>query len=551
MAEWRLDQVGRALDDEGREAAGRTEPAGDAPEPRPPGKAPSRRWLRPVGLAVLVVALGTLGYAAWQAMQRNEAPLSPQDVPLIRADRSPVRIQPDQPGGLSVPHQDRLVMHDENGEGPPTAVESIRPPPEQPLAAASPEGSDEPASAGTPETGSDVQAEPSAEAPVETGMAEAPPPPPAEDGEVDDPIAALLEAEEAGRSGGDLADRQNGGQSGPEPSGEAAGPGSAVATGGAAGSPSAAVAVGAGSPEPAAQPADAPTTIRDESGAEVEALIPRREPGARPDPASAEAVSPNEAEPRSLPDVPAAAAPPEEAAPPEPATPPEEVVAAQEEAAPPGPETPSVEAPIDLAPRPDGPESGAGAGAGWRAAVVGPRMPPDAMFVDLVIALSAPGEGRMPDFAAASREAELDLQPPGEAPIADPRIAEIDLPADFDTRVPATSAAPDAAPIDAASEPDDVAADDEAVRFRPDPEGTHRVQVVAVPSEDEIVPKWEQLIREHPQLLSALERHVEAVDLGGRGIWYRVQAGPLSAARAAVLCDTLKARGTDCIVRQR
>ena len=37
------------------------------------------------------------------------------------------------------------------------------------------------------------------------------------------------------------------------------------------------------------------------------------------------------------------------------------------------------------------------------------------------------------------------------------------------------------------------------------------------------------------------------VDLGDKGVWYRVQAGPLDEKQAHSVCSTLKTRKTDCV----
>ncbi|NBC34151.1 MAG: hypothetical protein GVY13_15865 [Alphaproteobacteria bacterium] len=534
MADWRLDQVGRALDDEAREEQDRPLSAGDRPVPRPSAGGPGRtggsgRLLRPLAIGLLAVAGAGIGYAAFQAFQGDQASVSPEDVPLIRADRSPVRIQPEQPGGLEVPHQDRLVMNDEAGEGPPTTVESVRPPPEQPLAAAP---AQEPAPDGPSAAGE------------QTAAREVPPSPPSvQETEGDDPIAALLEADQAGRSGGELT-------AGPETAAPAEPMPAAQPDAAAPAPPPETAPVETGTPDPAPQFAAAPGSADDGTGEEIEALIPRREAGASPDETStetpAELAAPAEA-PAEAPASPAVTEPPR-------AQPADAGDGTAVETAPPraqpadagaGPAdadaAPEVAAETDA----DGlPPSGME--TGLRDLLGGEAVDADGAL-DMVTALtqSEPeGDGPLA-FAPPAPGLALDLPPPGSAPIANPRLAEIDLPDDFDTSLPAPPAGPPE------QEPAEVAARDGSVQFLPDPNGTHRVQIVAVQAQDEIVPKWNQLVGDHPQLLSALERHVEPVDLGARGIWYRVQAGPLSAARADALCDTLKARGTDCIVRRR
>lgn len=51
-------------------------------------------------------------------------------VPLIRADLNPTRVRPEQPGGMNVPHQDRLILAQGGSRG--LAVQLV-PPPEAPI----------------------------------------------------------------------------------------------------------------------------------------------------------------------------------------------------------------------------------------------------------------------------------------------------------------------------------------------------------------------------------------------------------------------------------
>jgi hypothetical protein len=38
------------------------------------------------------------------------------------------------------------------------------------------------------------------------------------------------------------------------------------------------------------------------------------------------------------------------------------------------------------------------------------------------------------------------------------------------------------------------------------------------------------------------------VDLGDKGVWYRVQAGPLDEKQAHHVCGALRSRRADCVV---
>lgn len=58
-----------------------------------------------------------------------------------------------------------------------------------------------------------------------------------------------------------------------------------------------------------------------------------------------------------------------------------------------------------------------------------------------------------------------------------------------------------------------------------------------------------QAAENHGDLLGSLSVNILKVDLGtGKGIYYRIQAGPLSDRQAAVfLCDKLKSSGVGCL----
>ena len=60
--------------------------------------------------------------------------------------------------------------------------------------------------------------------------------------------------------------------------------------------------------------------------------------------------------------------------------------------------------------------------------------------------------------------------------------------------------------------------------------------------------EWQRLKRENGDLLGALKANAVSVDLGEKGIWYRIMAGPLDDAGAERLCSEMKRRNQGCIV---
>jgi cell division septation protein DedD len=137
----------------------------------------------------LVVLTVVVGGGAWyfygqRLIGGNDA------APLIRADESPVKVRPDNPGGMVVPNRDKLVYDRMQGlENQP--AERLLPPPEIPLA---------PPGAQTAEKTLTVPAAPPPPAPepaarpttAEVLAAKPPsPPPPALEAEVKNPLAAV------------------------------------------------------------------------------------------------------------------------------------------------------------------------------------------------------------------------------------------------------------------------------------------------------------------------------------------------------------------------
>lgn len=79
--------------------------------------------------------------------------------------------------------------------------------------------------------------------------------------------------------------------------------------------------------------------------------------------------------------------------------------------------------------------------------------------------------------------------------------------------------------------------------------GRIEVRLASVRTPESAREEWARLKRENADLLGNLRANAVPIDLGEKGLYYRVQAGPFAdAAAAARLCAELKKRNHGCIL---
>jgi cell division septation protein DedD len=82
--------------------------------------------------------------------------------------------------------------------------------------------------------------------------------------------------------------------------------------------------------------------------------------------------------------------------------------------------------------------------------------------------------------------------------------------------------------------------------------GAFMAQLAAFPTREAAESGWARLKQAHPDVLGRLSARFEAVDLGGRGVWTRLQAGPFpSRSEAAAVCSGIGAPERGCVVARR
>lgn len=62
--------------------------------------------------------------------------------------------------------------------------------------------------------------------------------------------------------------------------------------------------------------------------------------------------------------------------------------------------------------------------------------------------------------------------------------------------------------------------------------------------------EWSKLQKKFPTSLGGLSKRIEKADLGAKGTWYRLHAGPVAEGKARDICASLKADGAGCMVRK-
>ncbi len=91
-----------------------------------------KRRRRRARLIALSAGAVLIGGGAWYALTHGGVQVT-GETPLIRAPEGPDKERPENPGGLEVPNQDKLVYNRVGDNGPRPGVERLLPPPEAPL----------------------------------------------------------------------------------------------------------------------------------------------------------------------------------------------------------------------------------------------------------------------------------------------------------------------------------------------------------------------------------------------------------------------------------
>ena len=126
----------------------------------------SRRVLRIAGaLVVMGIFAGGLWFAYTLGMRHTGGSANSGEIPLIRADNRPIKVKPENPGGMQIPDRDMFIYGQQRPE-----VEHLLPPPEQPMARPAPP----PPTPNPPVAANPLPAQPPSPAPSSASPAPAP-----------------------------------------------------------------------------------------------------------------------------------------------------------------------------------------------------------------------------------------------------------------------------------------------------------------------------------------------------------------------------------------
>jgi cell division septation protein DedD len=79
--------------------------------------------------------------------------------------------------------------------------------------------------------------------------------------------------------------------------------------------------------------------------------------------------------------------------------------------------------------------------------------------------------------------------------------------------------------------------------------GDYLIQIVALRSQEAAEREWDRVSRRHASILGSYRPLIVKTDLGDRGIFYRLRAGPLASRNdAEQLCSALVAENVGCLV---
>ena len=82
----------------------------ERPTPPPLKSEKSKSFGLKISIFIGIFGLVSISGLVWFALNQGDLIGERQDLPLVKAENSPIRVKPDDPGGLEVPNRDRLIL---------------------------------------------------------------------------------------------------------------------------------------------------------------------------------------------------------------------------------------------------------------------------------------------------------------------------------------------------------------------------------------------------------------------------------------------------------
>lgn len=81
--------------------------------------------------------------------------------------------------------------------------------------------------------------------------------------------------------------------------------------------------------------------------------------------------------------------------------------------------------------------------------------------------------------------------------------------------------------------------------------GDYYIQLASVQSKSAAEKEWNNFVKKYSPLLDGVSHRVETADLGTKGVYHRIQAGPVSKDKANNVCSGIKTKGGSCLVKKK
>lgn len=162
-------------------------------------------------------------------------------------------------------------------------------------------------------------------------------------------------------------------------------------------------------------------------------------------------------------------------------------------------------------------------------------------------------------FAGLKTEMKMDEAPQDEPTKEDPQKIEVIIPEPAITVPPVTETETEIAPapsLETKVVAAPVSKPAEKPVSKPAPKdtttapaaGSHYIQMASLGSEDKANAEKSRIRKSYGDILGKTDWRVQKADLGNKGIYYRLQAGPMTQDSASKKCSQIKTQGGSCLV---